>query len=74
VIAIIGGLVLAWTGFQPPNDKVLYVTVGLAVALVVLWYGLERRRFAGPPTGEQIVARQGSIAQIEANLEKGAAD
>ena len=74
VLAIIGGLVLAWTGFQPPNDKVLYVTVGLVVVLVVLWYALERRRFAGPPTGDQIAARQGSIAQIESNLEKGAAD
>jgi amino acid transporter len=74
VLAIIGGLVLAWTGFQPPNDKVLYVTVGLAIVLVILWYALERRRFAGPPTGDQIAARQASIAQIESNLEKGAAD
>jgi hypothetical protein len=49
---------------------VLYVTV----VLVVLWYAVERRRFAGPPTGDQIAARQGSIAQIESNLEKGAAD
>jgi len=74
VVAILGGLILAWTGFQPPNDKVLYVTVGLIVVLVVLWFGLERRRFAGPPTGEQIAARQAGIAQIEANLEKGSAD
>ena len=74
VLAILGGLVLAWTGFQPPNDKVLYVTVGLVVVLVVLWFGLERRRFAGPPTGAQIAARQAGIAQIEADLEKGAAD
>jgi len=74
VLAILGGLVLAWTGFQPPNDKVLYVTVGLIVVLVVLWFGLERRRFAGQPNGEQIAARQAGIAQIEANLEKGSAD
>ncbi len=74
ILAVVGGLILAWTGFQPPNQKVLYVTVGLVVVLVVLWYGLERRRFAGPPTGDQIAARQGSIAKIEAELEKGAAD
>ena len=74
VLAIIGGLILAWTGFKPPNDKVLYITVGLAAVLVVLWYGLERRRFAGPPTGDQIAARQAGIAQVEANLEKGSAD
>lgn len=68
ILAIIGGLVLAWTGFQPPNDKVLYVTVGLIVVLVVLWFGLERRRFQGPPTGEKIAARQQEIADIEARL------
>ncbi len=68
VLAVIGALVLAWTGFQPPNDKVLYVTVGLIVALVVLWFALERRRFQGPPTGERIEARQKEIAEIEARL------
>src|SRR5262249_25957156 len=26
VLALIGGLVLAWVGFQPPNEKVLYLT------------------------------------------------
>src|SRR5262249_36734777 len=68
VLAVIGALVLAWTGFQPPNDKVLYVTVALIVVLVVLWFGLERRRFQGPPTGEKIAARQKEIADIEAKL------
>lgn len=68
VLAIIGALVLAWTGFQPPNEKVLYATVGLIVLLVVLWFALERRRFQGPPTGEKIAARQKEIADIEAKL------
>ncbi len=68
VLAVIGALVLAWTGFQPPNDKVLYVTVGLIVALVVLWFALERQRFQGPPTGERIEERQQEIAEIEAKL------
>ena len=74
VLAVIGGLVLIWVGFQPPNHFVGYLIVGLVVVMLILWYGLERRRFAGPPTGEQIAARQASIAEIEAKLEKGAAD
>ena len=68
VLAVIGGLVLAWTGFQPPNEKVLYATGGLAALLAVSWFALERRRFQGPPTGERIAARQREIAEIEARL------
>ncbi len=69
VLAIIGGLLLAWTGFQPPNEKVLYLTIGLIVAMVVMWYAFERRRFAGPPMGDRIQERQKEIAVIEARFE-----
>ena len=71
VFAIIGGLILAWVGFQPPNEKVLYLTIGLIVVLIILWFALERKRFAGPPTGEKIAARQKEIAAMEAKLEGG---
>ncbi len=74
VLAIIGGLILAWVGFQPPNEKVGYLIVGLIVVMVILWYASERRRFEGPPTGERIAKRQAEIAAIEAQLEKGGAD
>ena len=63
-----GRLILAWVGFQPPNEKVLYVGVGLAVVMVVFWFAVERNRFEGPPTGEKIAARQAEIAEIEAKL------
>ncbi len=71
VLAILGGLVLAWVGFQPPNDKVFYVTIALAVLLVIAWFAVERRRFEGPPTGERIQQRQAEIATIEAQFEQG---
>jgi hypothetical protein len=74
VLAVIGALVLAWTGFQPPNQRVLYLTVGLIVAQVILWYALERRRFEGPPTGDRILQRQAEIAKIEERLASGSAD
>ena len=74
VLAILGGLVLIWVGFQPPNQLVGYLVVGLLVFMGIYWFAFERTRFAGPPTGEQIAARQGAIAEIEAKLEQGAAD
>ncbi len=37
VIAIIFGFVLAITGFFPPNEKVLHLTMMLIVALFALW-------------------------------------
>lgn len=74
ILAIIGGLVLAWVGFQPPNQKVGYLILGMIGVMVVLWYGLERRRFEGPPTGERIEKRQAEIAEIESRFVSGAAD
>ncbi|HNP74137.1 MAG TPA: amino acid permease [Kouleothrix sp.] len=71
LLAIIGGLILAWVGFQPPNEKVLYVGAALAVVMVVIWFAFERRRFEGPPTGEKILARQAEIAAIEERLRQG---
>ena len=68
VLAILGALILAWVGMQPPNEKVLYVGVGLAVVMVVFWFAVERKRFEGPPTGEKIAERQDEIAEIEAKL------
>jgi amino acid transporter len=37
VIAIIFGFVLAITGFFPPNEKVLHLTMMLVIALCALW-------------------------------------
>lgn len=50
LLALVGALVLAFVGIQPPNEKVLYVLVAVFVALMVIWYGLGvRRSFKGPP-------------------------
>lgn len=51
VLATLGGLVLVWVGVQPPNDKVLYLVVGLSIVLLVLWWGAGvRKSFQGPPS------------------------
>lgn len=70
-LAVLGALILAWVGFQPPNEKVLYVGIGLAVVMVVFWFAFERKRFEGPPTGERIARLQREIADVEARLEGG---
>jgi hypothetical protein len=40
--------------------------------MAVFWFAVERKRFAGPPTGERIAARQAEIAEIEAKLARDA--
>ena len=66
--AIAGVIFIFAVGIQPPNDKALYLTVGMAVLLAIVWFALERNRFTGPPTGESIAARQAEIARAEQAL------
>lgn len=73
-LAVLGAIVLAITGFFPPNEKVFYLTIAMVVVMVILWYGLERNRFEGVPTGEKIKERQRLIAEIEAKYQEGTGD
>jgi hypothetical protein len=65
IISVIGGFVPAITGFQPPNEKVFYFTIGMIVMMPIVWYAFERNRFEGVPEGEKIAQRQKLIADIE---------
>jgi len=65
VLAVIFGIVLAISGFFPPNEKVFYFTIGMIVVMPIVWYGFERNRFEGVPEGDKIVQRQKQIAEIE---------
>jgi amino acid transporter len=66
VIAVVAGVVLAITGFFPPNEKVFYFTIGLFIVLPIIWYVFgESKRFEGVPEGERIKANQAKIAEIE---------
>jgi amino acid transporter len=70
MLAVLGAIVLAITGFFPPNEKVFYLTVGMVIVMFGAWHALESRRFMGVPMGDQIAKRQGMIAEIEARFEK----
>lgn len=67
VVAVLASVVLAITGFFPPNEKVFYFTIGLLIVLPIIWYVFgENKRFEGVPEGDKIKANQAKIAEIEA--------
>ena len=65
LLTVLGALVLYYIGVQPPNDKLIWYTIGLLVIMAVLWFGVARQRFPGPPIGEMIAKRQAEIAAEE---------
>ena len=66
VVTVVGVLILAFAGIQPPYDILISYAVGLAVLLAVIWFAFERKRFAGPPIGEAIRRRQAELQAAEA--------
>ena len=59
---------LVWDGFQPPNQFVGYLIVGLLVVMAIFWFASENKRFEGPPIGDKIAARQKMIAEMESKF------
>ncbi len=73
--AVAGGVLFIAIGMAPPNEKAALVVGGSVVALMVAWFGFERRRFPGPPVGVINPERQAVIAAAEAAVgEKGDGD
>lgn len=48
-VSVVGCLFLLIIGVQPPNQQAVWIVGGTTVTMVVVWFGLERRRFTGPP-------------------------
>ena len=68
-ISGIGGIAIIYVGTRPPNDILDNYFIGLLVLLAVIWFGLARTRFPGPPIGAAaITARAGEIAAEEQAL------
>lgn len=65
VLSILAMILIFVLGIQPPNDWALYITVGFLVLTGVVWFGFEKRRFQGPPIGEEVLKRQADIAAAE---------
>jgi amino acid transporter len=66
VACIAIALTIFYIGVQPPNTMALTVLMWIAGITAVVWFGLEMRRFKGPPQGGDIAARSAEIAAAEA--------
>ena len=64
----IGVVVLAYAGMQPPFHVVVNYSIGIFVLLMIIWFGIERGRFQGPPIGDAIAKRQAEIAKVETQI------
>jgi amino acid transporter len=88
LITIIGVIILAYAGIQPPFNPIILPLfpdlmfplnqltnplIFLAVALGLGWILSENRRFKGPPIGDEIKKRQAEIAAREEALAKAEA-
>lgn len=72
VVAVLVALALAlvfYLGVQPPNDAALTITLAFLGLTAVVWFGFERRRFQGPPVGDEVAKRQAQIAAAEKALQ-----
>lgn len=49
-LAVVGGGFLVFVGIQPPNEKVLYLTLAMLLVMAIFWFIFgESKRFKGPP-------------------------
>lgn len=65
VCCLVGVAALLYIGVQPPNDQALTVTLAMIALTVAVWFGFERRRFQGPPSGANRPERDREIAAAE---------
>lgn len=65
VISVLGALLFFFIGVQPPYQDLVTYTIVLLVVMAIVWFGLARTRFPGPPIGDMIAKRQAIIAAEE---------
>ena len=58
------GLII-YIAVQPPNDKVLWITLVFLAITAIIWVLFENKRFEGPPMGDMIKKRQAEILAAE---------
>ena len=72
VLTIAAIALVFYLGVQPPNDAALWITLVFLAITAVVWFGFERRRFEGPPVGDDVARRQAEIAAAEKALNSAA--
>ncbi len=71
VLIVVGAAILVVIGLQPPNDVLRVYALAIVVLLFVGWFGIERRRFPGPPQGGSPSIRA-DIVLMERRVGEGA--
>lgn len=64
-ISVLGGIVIIYIGTRPPNDILDNYFIGLLVLLAVIWFGVARKRFPGPPIGAAAISARGAEIAAE---------
>jgi amino acid transporter len=68
-ITTLGGIAIIYIGTRPPNDILDSYFIGLLALIAVIWFGVARTRFPGPPiTAAAVAARAAEIAAEEQAL------
>ncbi len=65
ILSVLGMVLIVFIAIQPPNDKVIWITLGFLALTAIIWVLFENRRFQGPPQGELIAERQALIRAAE---------
>jgi len=65
VLSIISMVLIFIAGIQPPNQGALKITLIFLAVTAAVWFLFERRRFKGPPIGEEIAKREAAIRAAE---------
>jgi amino acid transporter len=65
VLSVLCMALIIYIAVQPPNDKVLWITLVFLVLTAIVWVVFENKRFQGPPMGEMIKKRQAEILAAE---------
>jgi len=65
VLAVLAIALIFFLGVQPPNNSALWITGAFLVLTAVIWFLFERRRFQGPPKGDEVARRQAEISAAE---------
>lgn len=70
IITVLGGGLIIYIGTRAPNEILVNYLIGLLVIMAIVWFGVARTRFPGPPiNAAEIAARAAEIAAEERALE-----
>ena len=65
VASVLCMALIIYIAVQPPNDKVLWITLVFLILTAIIWVAVENKRFQGPPIGDMIKKRQAEILAAE---------